>query len=135
MNRSYIISTYTVVEDRIVSSWKYTGQRLYVPFLWDRAEEGWADAEADNGDPLFVTLPEDLKEFPELSGRKMIRLHEDDEGRVTEVDPDTGTALPIPAPKEPTQYELGLLDARKGTPVSAISSDYLRGYADGLDHG
>jgi hypothetical protein len=133
MRRAEILQTFQVVDDRIVNHWKYSGQLIYVPFLWFKAEEGWADGEADNGDPLFMVLRDELKEFPELAGKRMARIHENLDGSVVEVDPETGEALVVPVPAGPAPYDVGLADARRGVPIADMSPNYLRGYADGLD--
>lgn len=88
MRRSEILTTYLIQNERIVSPGKFEQEALYVPYFWDKGLDGWADAEADNGDFIFIVMPEDAVEFPELRAKKAVRLHEDEQGFVREVPVD-----------------------------------------------
>lgn len=85
--REELLSEYTIQDDRITSPGKFQGERVYVPYFWEKGLEGWADYEADD-DPVFIVMPEDRGLFPELNGTPAVRLHEDSQGFVREVPVD-----------------------------------------------
>lgn len=88
MRRAEVLATFQVVGERIVSPGPFEGQPLYVPYFWDKALDGWADAETEEGDPIFLVMPEDAAEFPELRFKTSLRLHENDQGLVCELPVD-----------------------------------------------
>lgn len=88
MRRSEILETFLITNECIVTPGKFEREALYVPYFWDKGLDGWADAEADNGDFIFIVMPEDFSEFPELRSKKAVRLHEDEQGFVREVPVD-----------------------------------------------
>lgn len=88
MRRSEILETFLIQNERIATPGKFEKEALYVPYFWDKGLDGWADAEADNGDFIFIVMPEDFAEFPELRYKKAIRLHEDEQGSIREVPVD-----------------------------------------------
>jgi len=83
MTRQEIESQYTVVNGRIHSPGQFEGKMVYVPYFWDAFLNGFADR--DNGTVLgFDVSPEDKKEFPELKGRRTVKLYQRDDGFVCE---------------------------------------------------
>lgn len=84
MTRSEILKQYTVDEGgRIKSPGKFEGEMLYVPFFWEAFLDGGADS--DEGGVLgFDVTADDKKEFPELKGRKTVKLLEREDGFVVE---------------------------------------------------
>lgn len=63
---------------------KFEGEAPYVPYFWEVGMDGMADD--DDGEILkFVVTEEDRQMFPELRGRKRVRLRETDQGFVVEV--------------------------------------------------
>lgn len=88
MTREEVLKEFVLSGERITSPGKYEGQLIFIPYFWEKGLDGWADAEADNGDYIFLVMPEDKAEFPELGGQKTLRLHEDAEGFVREVPVD-----------------------------------------------
>ena len=86
--RDEVLEGLVLQGERVASPGKFEGEMAYVPYFWEKGLDGWADAEADNGDFIFVVMPEDYAEFPELRGKKGVRLHEDEQGFVREVPVD-----------------------------------------------
>ena len=84
MTRSEILQTYNVSFDgRIVSPGQFEGEMLYVPYFWDAFLNGGADR--DNGTVLGFDLNADDKAmFPELKGRRTVKLYQRDDGFVCE---------------------------------------------------
>lgn len=63
---------------------KFEGEARYVPYFWEFYLEGFA--ENDDGTVLtFKVTKEDRRLFPELKGRRSVRLFESAEGFVSEV--------------------------------------------------
>ena len=85
MNRDEIEREYVVDDNgRIQSPGKFEGERRYVPYFWSVYLNGFADE--DDGDVLtFVVTWADVDMFPELHGRREIRLREDGNGFVSEL--------------------------------------------------
>lgn len=116
---------------------KFTGPG-YVEYFWDKFLNGWNDAECDNSDPLFVVCPEDIQAQPELCGKRTIRLHENEEGLVFEVDSDTGIPLAaitisLNPPVELSTPQRGFKAGYSRIMPAEISVEYMRGYVDGLE--
>jgi hypothetical protein len=84
MSRKEILDTYKVVDGRIQSPGKFEGEMLYVPSYWDAGLEGLAD-EDDGKTYVFELSAVDKKEFPELGGKRKLKLVESDSGFVYEV--------------------------------------------------
>ena len=66
---------------------KFEGEGNYVPYYWEIGLDGGADDEIYSGDtPIWVfnVSPEDKAMFPELKGRKRIKLWENEQGFVSE---------------------------------------------------
>lgn len=84
MRRLDIIKSYTVDERGIIRSpGQFEGERVYVPHFWDLFLNGQADR--DDGRVLgFDVTADDRKEFPELKGRRTVRLYQRDDGFVCE---------------------------------------------------
>lgn len=83
MTRAEIEATYKIVNGRIASPGKFEGEMIYVPFFWEAFLNGRADR--DDGTVLgFDVTAEDKAEFPELKGRRSVRLVERDDGFVCE---------------------------------------------------
>jgi hypothetical protein len=63
---------------------KFEGEEPYVPYYYDAMLDGAADY--DDGDTFgFKVTPEDKALFPELKGRRVVRLFERSDGFVCEV--------------------------------------------------
>lgn len=84
MTRKEIEAAYNVVGGRIRSPGKFEGEMVYVVAFWHIAMEGFADR--DDGRVFgFDIIKEDKHEYPELKGRRTVKLIEDDNGFVREV--------------------------------------------------
>lgn len=62
---------------------KFEGEQPYVPFFWDAYLQGGAD----NDDGTFLTFrvtAEDRAMFPELKGRRSVKIYQRDDGFVCE---------------------------------------------------
>ncbi len=83
MTRQEIERDYQVENGVIRSNGKFEGEAVYVPYFWDAFLNGMADR--DNGRVLGFDLTADDKAmFPELKGRRTVRLYERDDGFVCE---------------------------------------------------
>lgn len=83
MNRTQIEQEYAVENGRITTPGKFEGEAVYVPYFWDAYLNGFADR--DNGTVLgFDVTAEDKKLFPELKGRRTVKLYERSDGFVCE---------------------------------------------------
>lgn len=81
MTRKDILKNYNVdLCGRIVTPGKFVREMLYVPYFWEVYLDGRANR--DNG---FAVTREDKVEFPELTGRRTIKLKETELGFVVEV--------------------------------------------------
>ena len=84
MDRKSIEASYQIESGRIRSPGKFEGEMVYVPYFWDIYLNGFADR--DDGRVLgFDLSPEDKQIFPELKGRRTVRLVEREDGFVCEV--------------------------------------------------
>lgn len=84
MKRSEIEASYRVEGGIIRSPGKFEGEAVYVPHFWKIGLEGFADR--DDGKVWgFDLTDEDKAEFPELKGRRTIKLLERDDGFVVEL--------------------------------------------------
>lgn len=84
MTRKDIERDYVIENGRIQSPGKFEGEMLYVPFFWDIGMDGFADR--DDGNVLgFDVSATDKTEFPELKGRRTVKLLQRDDGFVCEV--------------------------------------------------
>ncbi len=73
-------------EEHVEGPGKFEGEARYVPYFWDVYMDGGADD--DDGTVLtFNVSDEDKKLFPELRGRKRVKLMEQDSGFVVELSP------------------------------------------------
>jgi hypothetical protein len=82
MTRSQILRDFKTQGGKIVGGW-YDGQALYVPYFWGAYLNG--DAHDMNDDlVLFSIHSEDLREFPELENRSVVRLRQLPDGRIEE---------------------------------------------------
>lgn len=83
MTRQEIERDYRVHDGRIVSPGQFEGEMVYVPYFWEAYLNGMADR--DNGRVLgFDLTAEDKAMFPELKGRRTVRLVQRDDGFVCE---------------------------------------------------
>lgn len=83
MIRSDIERDYNVVNGVIRSPGKFEGEPVYVPYYWNVYLEGFASS--DDGKVLSFTVePEERWMFPELKGRRVVKLRCDDSGFVWE---------------------------------------------------
>lgn len=70
--------------NRITSPGKFQGEGRHVPFFWNLAMRGFADR--DDGVVFgFDLTSKDKDLFPELKGRRTVRLLEREDGFVVEV--------------------------------------------------
>ena len=84
MTRQDITNEYSVVNGRIVSPGKFENEMVYVPYFWDFYLNGFADD--DDGKTLkFKVSKEDREQFPELKGKRTVRLQQTDTGFVVEI--------------------------------------------------
>ena len=85
MTREQITNLYDVDESgRIRSPGKFEGEMLYVVFFWNAGLEGCADSD-DGAVYGFDIRPEDIREFPELTGKDRVEIMEREDGFVIEV--------------------------------------------------
>lgn len=150
-NRADVESRFAIEAGRIIHDSRsdsystYVGQPSYVPYFWHKHLEGWAD-DYDGDDPVFVVLPEDLHEFPELTGISSLRLHHtlDDEVHeiwrvwLSEISDRNGNIKTFEPPVVPfglpmSESSLGNADGYRGVPPAKLTPEYLRGYADGAE--
>lgn len=73
MWRERVLEAHQATAGTITSEGPFLGQRIYVPYFWDRYLRGEAD-EVDDGCPFFRVREEERQEFPELGHRLAIRL-------------------------------------------------------------
>jgi hypothetical protein len=84
MTRHEIETEYKTAAGRIISPGKFEGEMVYVPYFWEAYLNGCADR--DDGRVLgFDVTAEDKAMFPELKGRRTVRLMERDDGFVVQV--------------------------------------------------
>ena len=85
MKRAEVLKDYRVDERGVIRSpGKFEGEMLYVPHFWEAYLDGGADR--DDGTTLgFDVTAEDKREFPELKGRRTVRLRVREDGFVVEV--------------------------------------------------
>lgn len=79
MTRSEILEKYTVENGKIKSLGKFEGEKIYTPYFYDLLLNGDGE-ENGGGNVYFEILPEDIKEFPELKGKKIVEFTETDNG-------------------------------------------------------
>lgn len=77
--------TYTIdANGAIKNPGRFQGQMLYVPYFWDMGLEGFADR--DDGQTFGFDLTEnDKKKFPELRGRRTIKIYQRNDGFISEI--------------------------------------------------
>ena len=95
MTRQEIMEMYDVNEQGVIKSpGKFEGEMLYVPYFWDLGLEGDYDFDED-GVFGFEISTEDIAQFPELAGVKVLLLEESDTGFVYSEErdelPESGT--------------------------------------------
>ena len=84
MTRTDIERSYNISNGRIISPGMFEGEMVYVPYFWNMYMEGFYDS--DYGGVLgFHVVAEDKQLFPELKGRKAVKLYQRDDGFVCEV--------------------------------------------------
>lgn len=77
MSRSDITGRYTIREGRIQDEGPFKDQMLYVPYFWEAYLRGDAHDVSQDHMVLFGVHSEDLREFPELTNRSVVRLKQD----------------------------------------------------------
>lgn len=83
MTRKELEEQFDVVDGRITNPGKFEGEAVYVPHFWDAFLNGEADR--DDGTIVgFNVTKEDKAMFPELKGRRTVRIYERDDGFVCE---------------------------------------------------
>lgn len=74
----------TEYESAVQRPGKFEGESRYIPYFWEQYLDGGADE--DDGTTLtFRVTDEDKELFPELKGRKAVKLMEREDGFVVEV--------------------------------------------------
>lgn len=70
-------------EELVKGPGQFEGEAVYVPYFWDAYLNGGADR--DDGKILgFDVTSEDKALFPELKGRRTVKLYQRDDGFVCE---------------------------------------------------
>ena len=84
MDRQTILNEYRINErGTICNPGQFEGEMLYVPYFWDAFLNGMADR--DNGNVIGFNLTKDDKAiFPELKGKRTVRIRQTDQGFVVE---------------------------------------------------
>ena len=77
-----LLRSFNVREGRIIDPGKFEGQPAYTPYFHRQWIEGLAD-QTDGDSGLFYLHDDELRLFPELSGKTLVVLYEDDQGQVT----------------------------------------------------
>lgn len=77
LSRSEITSRYRILEGRILDAGPFHAQMLYVPYFWEAYLAGNAHDVSEDHVVLFGVHSEDLREFPELQNRSVVRLKQD----------------------------------------------------------
>lgn len=73
MERLKILETYRVEQGIIRTPGPFDGQKLYVPYFWQKYLDG--DAEEVDADAVFFVVHDREREmFPEIGHRRTIRL-------------------------------------------------------------
>lgn len=83
MIRQQILEQYQAENGIIRTPGRFEGEMLYVPHFWGIFLEGFADRD-DGRTVEFDVTDEDRQEFPELKGRRTIRLFQREDGFVIE---------------------------------------------------
>jgi len=84
MDRKQIESEYHIENGIIQNLGQFEGEALYVPYFWDAYLNGCADR--DDGKVIgFDLTKEDKAMFPELKGRRTVKLYQRSDGFVCEV--------------------------------------------------
>jgi hypothetical protein len=84
MTREEIEREYNVVDGIIRRPGKFEGNAVYVPYFWDIAMNGFAGSR-DRSLYSFDVKDGDRAMFPELNGRRTVKLLEIVDGFVVEV--------------------------------------------------
>lgn len=77
MSRSDIVRRYQILDGRILDAGQFHAQMLYVPYFWEAYLAGNAHDVSEDHVVLFGVHSEDLREFPELTNRSVVRLKQD----------------------------------------------------------
>jgi hypothetical protein len=77
LSRSDITSRYQIREGRIQDVGPFHAQMLYVPYFWEAYLRGEAHDVSEDAIVLFGVHSEDLREFPELANRSVVRLKQE----------------------------------------------------------
>jgi len=79
MTRNEILEKYTVENGKIKSLGKFEGEKIYAPYFYNLMLCG--EGKENGGNNIyFEILPEDIKEFPELKGKKIVEFGETENG-------------------------------------------------------
>lgn len=82
---SFDCGEYRARDGRIVSPGKFEGESDYLPMYWDAYLMGMCDD--DDGEVLtFEVTADDKARFPTLGQTKQVRLYEDEQGFVRELE-------------------------------------------------
>ena len=85
VTRAEVLKHFEVEKGRITTPGRFEGERLYIPYFWERALDGWQDVEEDDGTAVFFIMPEDCEEFPELKSKTEVRVIQREDGFIVEV--------------------------------------------------
>lgn len=84
ISRCDILARYTVRDGTILDG-VFQGAKIYVPYFWEAYLSGNAHDVSDDHVVLFAIHSEDLREFPELKNRSVIKLRQRPDGKIEEV--------------------------------------------------
>lgn len=85
MTRALIEQTYQVEDGRIRTPGQFEGEAVYLPHFYEVFLDGlWDFDTAGEGVGFYITA-EDKKEFPELKGRRTVKLRVRSDGFVVEL--------------------------------------------------
>ena len=74
-------------EEMVKGLGKFEGEKRYVPYFWEAMLNGMVDYYEGEEDEIycFVVNMNDIKKFPELENKKIVRILETSNGFVMEV--------------------------------------------------
>lgn len=84
MTRFELHHRFFIKDSVIQDAGPFEGQKIYVPYFWEAYLTGDAHEVSEDQVVLFGIHSEDLREFPELQNRSVVRLREQG-GKVVEV--------------------------------------------------
>jgi hypothetical protein len=85
MTRAELEREYRVEGNRIISPGKFNHENIWAPYFWEFYLNGETDEEYDDDGRLVTRceiFPDDVREFPELEGFRIVEMYENDDGFV-----------------------------------------------------